>query len=217
MSKFYIQSDYDGRERTAITFSYERDELSYSAVEEWKGQPVVGSVEFVEKTIGRSFKPDYYPTFLNQFLHRKVWWSDGPPLQENGLVFLKPADRHKRFDAGMYHFTDFYVTYGYDWEYGPYYMSEIVAPFTNEWRYYVSNGKILAAHWYSGNDDSLEAPTLNFDFPSDFCGAVDFGISNGKLTLVENNLPYACGWYGGLNEGKIYGEWLENGWKYLKL
>lgn len=57
---------------------------------------------------------------------------------------------------------------------------------------------------------------LDVAFPSHFCGAVDFGrLKNGKLALVENNLPYACGWYGPYLEGKIYGKWLEEGFKFL--
>lgn len=214
---FYIQSDYDGRERTAITFSYERDDLSYSAVEEWKGQPIVGSVEFVERVLNKTFLPNYYPDFLNGFLHREVWWSDCPPSEFIGYecVFLKPADRHKRFDGRICHYSEFEYAPLYEYQVGPYWYSEI-AIFTNEWRYYVANREVLAAHWYSGHNEDEPAPSIEVDWPSDFCGAVDFGICDNKITLVENHLPYGCGWYGSLNDGKIYGEWLEKGFEFLK-
>jgi hypothetical protein len=95
----------------------------------------------------------------------------------------------------------------------PHWNSEIVS-FKNEWRYYVANGEVLAAHWYLGEDDEAPPPELPDIFPKNFTGAVDFGDYCGKLTLVENNLPYACGWYGRFDP--IYRDWLVAGFEYIQ-
>ncbi len=99
---------------------------------------------------------------------------------------------------------------------GPYWLSEIVQ-FTNEWRYYVTNGKVVAARWYWGDDvNTPVAPELNIDWPKTFCGTGDFGqYPDGRIALVEAHPPFACGWYGSLGEGEIYVPWLIAGWEYL--
>jgi len=210
--KFYIQSGYSGRETSAIAYSYDRSELSYSAVNEYDGEIVVGSVEFVEGIIGQRV-PDYYPSFSREYFRRNIYWSDSLP---ESPAFIKPADRHKRFDARIACEDDRYEekNLGRDFTTGPYWCSDIVW-FENEWRYYVANGKVLGAWWYSGPEE-CDAPELDIQWPSSFCGAVDFGIVRNKLTLVENNLPYACGWYGPFEQGRVYGEWLEAGWEFIK-
>lgn len=154
-----------------------------------------------EKTI-----PDYYPEFLKGYLFRNVWKSDMWPLSQN--VFIKPADRHKRF-------TGFLTTGGYrKKKRGPFWCSDIVK-FTNEWRYYVADGKVLAGEWYDGDEVTTpDAPELCVSIPDDYCGALDFGtLSTGELALVEANSPYACGWYG--KQHSAYVEWLIKGWRYL--
>lgn len=209
MSKFYIQSGYDGKEVGALLFNYPKEEFKYSARDPYDGEIPVGTVEFVEEIIGIQ-KPDYYPQFLSPFFHRKIW------LEESKIkeaCFIKPADRHKRFEAKVYSPIDSCLRWVREENKGPYWCSEIVQ-FDNEWRYYVANGQILASYWYQGNNER-EAPDMDIMFPADFCGAVDFGACNGEMTLVENNLPYACGWYGPYSEGKVYGEWLEKGWKFM--
>ena len=214
--KFYIQSGYDGKEIGALAFCYERDQLAYSAREEYKeGMVPVGTVEFVEQYIGVR-TPDYSPESLSSFFHRKIWLSESWPKEK---CFIKPADRHKRFDAKILKSLKRPVGYGGGIAtgiyVGPYWCSEIV-DFTDEWRYYVANGKVLAAYWYFGQEAEVDPPELDFAFPSSFCGAVDFGrLDSGEVALVENNLPYACGWYGPYSEGKIYGEWLEEGFRHL--
>lgn len=77
------------------------------------------------------------------------------------------------------------------------------------------DGKAVAAKWYSGAVEG-PAPSLDIAWPSDFCGAVDFGsLTSGEIALVEANPPYACGWYGTLDEYRVYAEWIVAGWKYL--
>ncbi len=213
MSKFYIQSGYQGKEVGALLFNYPKESFGYSAIEPWNGQPIVGSVEFVEEYIGQR-TPDYYPEFLETSFHRKIWQSRDLP---NTTCFLKPADRHKRFEAYQFHYPRRSGGCGWCCEThnGPFWCSETVN-FKEEWRYYVAKGKVLAAYWYLGEEKEIDAPELNINWPKDFCGAVDFGrLSNGEIALVENNLPYSCGWYGPHSEGKIYGEWLEKSWNYV--
>lgn len=216
MSKFYIQSGYTGKEVPAIMFSYNREDLKFSAISEYDGEIPVGSVEFVESIIGVKI-PNYYPSFLNDNFYRNIRLIESiEELDDEESVFIKPADRHKRYDALIVSGIDKYAPIYYEWQVGPHWASSIVH-FKEEWRYYVSNGKVLAAYWYLGEEKEIEAPLLGDIFPPDFCGAVDFGrLNNGKLALVENNLPYACGWYGPCEEGKIYGDWLERSFLYLK-
>lgn len=218
MSNFYIQSGYQGKEVGSLLFNYPKESFSYSAIEEWSGQPIVGSVEFVEEMIG-SKSPNYYPNFLQDFWKREIWYMEGLySLEDEDCCFIKPLDRHKRFESRIVSGYDKYIPAFYSWQNGPYWASDIVH-FKEEWRYYVAQGEVLAAHWYQGKEEEIEAP-FSFlkliDWPEDFCGAVDFGrLDNGEIALVENNLPYACGWYGPHSEGRAYGEWLEKSWSYV--
>lgn len=166
----------------------------------------VGSIEFCEKALGIKIVPDHYPAFLEKHLYRKIYKSETWPLGKN--VFIKPSDVAKRFTG--------FVTNGVycDENPPPYWCSEVVQ-FTNEWRYYVADGKILTGEWYNGDDVNVpDAPQLNIDIPEDYCGAIDFGLlTTGELALVEANHPFACGWYG--KDYKIYAEWVIRGWEYM--
>jgi len=215
MSNFYIQSGYQGKEVGALLFNYPKESFSYSARDKWAGQTIAGSIEFIEKYLSPK-TPNYYPEFLTPYFNRKIWHSNSWPEEE---CFIKPADRHKRFEAEI--LTDLRRPVGFGGGEargvytGPYWCSEIVF-FKEEWRYYIAEGKVLASYWYQGFENETEPLELNIDWPQDFCGAVDFGrLNNGELALVENNLPYACGWYGPYSEGRVYGEWLEKGFRYL--
>jgi hypothetical protein len=171
----------------------------------------VGDVDWTQAVLGRTLVPDYYPYWLTPWVRRNVWKQDKWPLGHR--VFVKPADRHKRFTG--------FVSSG-TWKKskkGPLWCSEIVR-FENEWRYYVAGGKVLAAHWYWGDESRTpEAPELGsiaHVIPDGWCGTVDLGhLSDGRLTLVEAHDPLSCGWYGPLNEGRVYAEWLDAGWKFL--
>jgi hypothetical protein len=167
-----------------------------------------GSVEWCEKFLPKEKTvPDYYPEFLKDHLYRKVWLTDKWPMEKG--IFIKPSDRHKRF-------TGFVTLGGYrKKKKKPYTCSEVVS-FTNEWRYYVADGKILTGEWYWGDEiNTPDAPALNINIPENYCGALDFGtLTTGELALVEANAPYACGWYG--KDHKLYMEWLIKGWKYIK-
>jgi hypothetical protein len=150
-------------------------------------------------------KPDYYPAFLAPWLKRKTWETDTWPRRCG--VFVKPADRHKRFTG--------FVTRGSwrDKKKGPFVCSEVVT-FTDEWRYYVENGRVVAAEWYSGAAEG-SAPRLDIEWPPDFCGAVDFGrFPSGDIGLIEANPPYSCGWYGPRSEFSVFARWILHGWQH---
>lgn len=168
----------------------------------------VGNVDYVEKVVGHSFRPDFYPAFLQEHLHRKVWETDEWPM--NRGIFVKPSDKHKKWTGKL-------TTGGWKGKKkGPYWCSERIN-FISEFRYYVAGGEVLFGEWYDGEEK--DAPSLDFvEFPTDYCGAVDFGeTDDGKFALVEaNHPPYAIGWYGGTKNAKIYFEFVVKGWEYLQ-
>lgn len=167
-----------------------------------------GNVQWVEARLGRKLVPDYFPEFLKGKVYRKTWTQDDWPIGR--VVHVKPADTYKRFTG--------FVTNG-SWKgkkRGPLLCSEIVT-WTSEWRYYVANGKVVASHWYWGDESEPEAPELSIDWPTDFCGAVDFGWrEDNRLELIESHHAVACGWYGDLDDGEIFAEWLDCGWQSVK-
>lgn len=171
-----------------------------------------GSVEWCLFSLGKTLIPDYYPLWLSQYLYRKVWKEDKWPLGQK--VFIKPSDVYKRF-------TGFETTGTYKKKKkGPFWCSEIVK-FENEWRYYITNGKVICGEWYWGDEvNTPKAPDIShIHIPNEFCGTIDFGMMkvNGiipyKFTLVEVHHPFACGWYGDKTE--LYAQWLIDGWGSL--
>lgn len=186
------------------------DDHEYKVFHHKKDVPVgsipVGSVEWCEEIYGHIFKPDYYPDFLRDHLYRKIWEVEKWPQQRG--IFVKPSDRHKKWNGK-------FTTGGYGGKKkGPYWCSERIT-ILSEWRYYVVNGKVLFGEWYDGEVEK-DAPSIDhIEFPSDYCGAVDFGETNdGKLALIEANSPYAVGWYG--KDCKIYLEFVIEGYKYIQ-
>jgi hypothetical protein len=171
----------------------------------------VGSVEFVEKAIGMSFEPDFYPDFAEMIINRMIWRSyEFPPKCK---CFIKPLGQYKRFDAFVY---DGKSTL----EQKPPYWCSYIVNFVNEWRYYIQDGKIVFANWYKGVDEEAEplAPQLPFKIPKGTFGALDIGIlDTGKMEIVEFQHPYACGWYGKqlIQNNEIYTEWLAKGYEHL--
>ena len=177
-----------------------------------------GNIDWVESFLGRIITPDYYPGWAAPFFHRKLFMTDKWPLEKD--IFIKPADKHKRFSGRL-------ATGTYKGKKkGPYICSEKVQ-FIDEWRLYIQNNEIKYIGWYDGVSQEeisiYDMPNtiaflkeLTYSMPSTYCGAVDVGIiKDVGFALVECNSPYACGWYGHLNEGHIYAQWLIEGWKYL--
>ena len=171
----------------------------------------VGSVEWCLQNLNKKIVPDYYPEWLSSHFHRNIWKTDKWPMEK---VFIKPADRYKRFPGHVIVKNKKRKRVPYK---APYWCSEVVQ-FTNEWRYYVSHGKVLCSGWYKGDEvNTPDAPKLTIDFPKDFCGAVDFGTladSEETLALIECHHPFACGIY--TKNIKAYTQWVCDGWAYTK-
>lgn len=168
-----------------------------------------GNVLWTEAILGRRLMPDYLPEFLKGFVFRKTWPQDKWPLGQ--VCHVKPLERYKRFTG--------FVTRG-TWKgakKGPLLCSEPVT-FLNEWRFYVANGVVLAAHWYWGDQEKTpDAPEIGVSWPTMFCGSVDFGQrDDGRIELIEAHHPIACGWYGSLNDGAVFAQWLDEGWASLR-
>lgn len=169
-----------------------------------------GTVEWCDLFLTKEqSKPNYFPAFTAHLLHRYIYKTNMIFGNRRGLkkLFIKPADKYKRFDGFIgntkKHLPD-----------PPYIVSEVVK-FINEWRYYISNGEILFAEWYKGDEiNTPDAPQLDVKIPENWCGTLDMGtIDTGELAIVEAHKPYATGLYGCNN--KLYIQWLINGWKYL--
>jgi hypothetical protein len=212
MTGFTLQAGHVwGKEESSIMHYCVLNRVPYKICRKPEDSPEgyipCGTVEWCEKFLPKEKTvPDYYPEFLKDHLFRKVWKADKWPLGQR--VFIKPADSHKRFSGKI-------STGKYKGKKrGPYWCSEIVS-FTNEWRYYVADGKVLTGEWYLGDEiNEPNAPELSIKVPEGYCGALDFGaLTTGELALVEAQPPYACGWYGKKHE--LYVEWLIKGWKFL--
>lgn len=172
------------------------------------GKTPVGSVDFCESWLGYHPVPYFYPEFLHSWMHRHY------ELEEHGErfsclmpagMFVKSAERYKAFPATI-------ARLGTPFPSGRLWLSSVVH-FTQEWRYYVADGCVLATGWYDGDNEDEPAPELVIDWPTGFCGAVDFGrLSDGRIALVENHHPYACGWYG--DDSCAFVEWLIAGWHW---
>lgn len=166
--------------------------------------PICGSVEWVELQLGKSITPDYYPRWLSRHLYRDVWECSECYFEQK--TFIKPADRYKRFNGTI---VDGY----FEKESPPFVCSQVIT-FVDEFRYYITNGKVVDCGWYAGKQETIIPPEFNIAIPEYFCGAVDFGITDdGKFALVESQHPYACGWY--TDDIKTYIQWCIDGWNYM--
>lgn len=169
----------------------------------------VGSVDYCEDWLGYSPVPDFYPDFLREWTRRAIGIREGGGICRMGAPgwFVKSAERYKAFPARV-------IRFGEEYPPGKLYISEVVR-FTQEWRYYVADGCVLATGWYDGEDENEPAPDMNINWPSGFCGAVDFGrLHSGQIALVESHHPYACGWYG--DDSAAFVMWLVEGWRFMR-
>jgi len=230
--KFVIQQEYSDRGVLAIYQSgYNWRKSQKPEIED--DEIPLGSVDWIEKILGKVIKPSYFPDFLKEHLYRKIWFTDTWPKTIRPL-FIKPADKHKKWAAKIIYSSGYQNK-----KPGPYCVSEVVR-FRNEYRYYIANGKILSGWWYWGDSNDKEqyqthsldtmkfiergvnppdAPLLpnSIVWPTNYCGAVDFGElwSDGRITLIEANAPFSCGWYGEQTNFADYCEFLQAGWKNL--
>jgi hypothetical protein len=88
------------KEETAIITYCVRKGIPYKVCNRLEDSPdgyiPCGKVDWCERFLPKERTyPDYYPEFLKDHLYRKVWKAENWPLGKK--VFIKPADRHKRF------------------------------------------------------------------------------------------------------------------------
>lgn len=212
MKKFCFELNGATREKNAIIQSvrYLGSDYVYSK----KALPdhiPIGTIEYCESILPKDYlkKPiDFFPEFLKDYRHREINYGFLEKIEKP--LFLKNANCWKsNFESKVYTpdekiIPDFY------------YYSEPVK-FEQEWRYYITQGTIISAGWYSGNNENEKAPHLDkIKFPIDFDAAVDFGrLSTGQIAIVESHAPFACGWYGDISFE--YAMWQLEAWEgFLK-
>lgn len=165
----------------------------------------VGDVPFCEEVLGYSPSPDYYPRFLESWMHRRhAKFNTESQMHLGDQYFIKGCQSYKSHTPWISHILPS----------GNWIVSDVVT-FVSEWRCYVARGKVVDEGWYEGEDELLDPPNLDIEWPPGFCGAVDFGkLDDGRVALVECHHPYACGWYGENHEAFV--DWLWHGWWSLK-
>jgi hypothetical protein len=169
----------------------------------------IGSIDWVLKQYGQNIKPDYYPEFCRNYLFRDIWITDIWPL--NDACFIQPGSKYKRF-TGFIHKAGSYKGK----KRNEAFVCSKIVNFVNEWRYYISNGKILSGEWYWGDEiNTPNAPELKIKIPEFWCGTLDFGLTdNNQFALVEAHHPFSCGYYG--KNWELYLQWLIDGWVFLE-
>lgn len=164
----------------------------------------IGDVEWCERILGYSPTPDFAPTWLSGWLRRDVSIASMETAPRR--LFAKSSESYKKFPARIYEAGESLPSESLV-------VSDVVE-FTQEWRYYVADGCVLATGWYDGNDDDEPAPSISVEWPTGWCGAVDFGrLTTGEIALVESQHPYACGWYG--DDHAAYAMWVIEGWEWM--
>jgi hypothetical protein len=165
----------------------------------------VGTVEWCQQAMGWEPVPDYYPEWLREWRHRYFIQTDRECVSEIDW-FVKPEWGYKVGPTRIVRAGEMIPA--------RHWISEVVK-FTQEWRYYVADGELLAAGWYDGTDEAEPAPVLNIDWPTGWCGAADFGrLDDGRIAVVEVHHPYACGNYLEAEECEAWVMWLELGWQW---
>lgn len=174
----------------------------------------VGSVEFVEAALGRSFKPEYHPVWLKEFVKRKTWILRDLP-EPGDCILFKPNDKYKLFDltiieAGFVELNGSEEFFCQDW-----------VTVGNEWRIYVSDGKAWNCSWYQGSDEDKEfdqniLKNIVDKIPNGWYGTIDMMETENGIQLCECHHPYAIGWYGDSCENEKYFDFIIKGYDYLK-
>lgn len=153
----------------------------------------IGSINYCEHLLPKyeTQLVNFYPQFLNQYLHRNIKITKYPP--EIGYnQHIKQATSWKPTENPQY-----------------YYISDYI-PIIDEWRYYIAKSQLIEAHWYTGQNEEAPAPKIDINWPQNFSGAVDFGTTDQGIMLIEAHPPYACGWYGDKLES--YAQWQIPAW-----
>lgn len=210
--KFCLQAGESTREKLAI-YNQRLSEVIASKVCPI-GHIPIGDVPFCEAAIPHRKRMqldkiiDFYPMFLHRWRHRKI-----------KLIYVDKSTKltegfYKRATEWKSDWPSQLVYKGGDIPNNFYYYWSEPVTFTQEWRYYIAEGKVITTGWYSGEDEDEPAPELNIPWHSHYNGAVDFGrLDDGRIALVEAHAPFACGWYGDKHEDYVTWQILAwNGW-----
>ncbi|MBU2834448.1 ATP-grasp domain-containing protein [Acidithiobacillus thiooxidans] len=204
--------------RAGIAVRAHADRLTLASIEDIGNLPKsgwmpVGSVGFcLAAMIHQQMDPSYvstYPECLREFLHRETWLDTAGNVLANGRrVFVKPSARQKLFTGFVWPDGDGQEIALKDLPANDVLWCADPVSFTQEWRYYVCNGKVLGAGRYDDND--AEDPVLEMmlhyaasemakqyqDAPAGY--SIDLGVlDDGKVALVEVNDGWALGFYSG--------------------
>lgn len=162
----------------------------------------IGNVRKRLKQLGldRSLNEIDYPKELEKYLGRRVWVSTIEEVFRNEInwnVFVKPKKETKKFEGKV--IKEFIGLIDEDnpteiW------CSDIVN-FITEWRCFIRYGEILDIRQYKGAWDSKLDLAIVKNAVKDFKSApasyaLDFGVDNNSIKLVEVNDGHSLGTYG---------------------
>ncbi|RYD24711.1 MAG: DUF4343 domain-containing protein [Verrucomicrobiaceae bacterium] len=148
---------------------------------------------------------DDFPTMLEPFLHRRVWRSSVPWLEEalhaGREVFAKPAGRRKYFTGRAFSAPDdLYHLSGIS-RHEPLWCSEVVR-WLSEYRVYVVHHQIVGVAHYAGDPqapldmEEVRSAVAAYAGTAPSGYGIDFGVlDTGRTALVEVNDGYALGAY----------------------
>ncbi|MDK9790057.1 ATP-grasp domain-containing protein [Vibrio sp. D431a] len=182
----------------------------------------VGSVEGVRMVLeskGLTLpNPNYYPSQLSEFLHRKVWEGTATTvLQEiaqGNRVFAKPRHKWKSFTGQLFTQNEGYTLISSLDPKEPLWLSEEV-DIRSEFRAYVTEGKLTSICQYTGDYDDDEildtASVLNATSILKQSGyqtdtyAFDWAITKERKTIfLEMNDAFGIGRYKGISDAQYY-------------
>lgn len=165
----------------------------------------IGDVPYCEAAFGRQPEiKNFFPRFLSGFINRDIACWDGC-RSVSQRCFAKIATEWKS------DFQSRVVEAGAFLPHGLYLLSGVVE-FSNEFRYYVANGEVITSAWYQGDDEDMLPPKIPVQWPRGFSGAIDFGLIDGEIALVEAHAPFACGWYG--DDPELFAMWQIEAWAH---
>lgn len=186
---------------------------------------VVGYVSDIHRALtklGKEIPPELnYPDELHEFLGRKIWRSrinyiaSHPELWN---VFVKPAQRSKKFTGRVVRSTKDLIGCGDATEDTEIYCTEVVN-FVSEWRCFVRYGEIMDVRRYKGDWRSHFDPAVIEKMVQLYTSApnayvLDVGVTDENRTLlVEVNNGYAAGGYG--IESHDYAKFLSARWAQM--
>ena len=166
---------------------------------------------------------DDLPEPLAEFRGRQVWhstWGDiCERFNEPGpAVFVKPLRDPKSFPARLVAAFRDLIPLSHLPAHMPVLVSDPVE-FVSEWRFFVLNGQIVGAGWYSGNPLVFPDPKVVSDAVMKWADApagygIDFGVvADGRTLLVEVNEGFSLGCLG--LRPRVYSQILEARWLEL--